>query len=199
LRLAASRLQLMTNLVNPRFYARVPKEVREAYWKDTAKFVVLGMSILATAHAAGLSVGINPWASNFGKVKVGNTEYDIWGGFSQWATFLIRAMSGKTAGNNGELKDKNRLDILSHFGRGKASPEASLVINSLEGKDYLGQKTNVGKEALNYINPLISQDIIQATKDGGVAQGLVTFLLASHGVGTQTYDHKNKKSQHNNQ
>lgn len=187
LRLQASRLQLMTYLINPKFYTKVPKEIRIAYLKDMTKFVAAGLTTLAIAHSMGLSVGLNPYSSNFGKVRVGETEYDIWGGFQQWATFLIRQVSGKKTNNSGDTEDINRGDLALRFARSKASPEFGSAINLLQEKDYVGQPTDIKKEGLNFINPLITQDIYQSAQDGGVKQALITAVLAAHGVSVQTY------------
>lgn len=189
LRLQASRLQLMTNFLNPNFYRKTPAPIRNAYLKDMLKFVGTGLTALQIAGAAGFKVGANPLASNFGKIQVGDTEYDIWGGFSQWAVFLMRLASGKVQGKDGELKSQNQLETALRFARSKASPEAGALINVAEGKDYLGRETNLKKEALNFITPLIGQDVVQAAQDGGVKQAFVSWLLATHGVGVQTYPH----------
>lgn len=190
LKLQASRLQLLTNIANPYFYARVPKEVRIAYWKDAAKFLALGLTTLTIAQSMGLKVGTNPLASGFGKAKDGDTEYDVWGGFSQWAVFLSRVAMGKTTNTSGATEDKNRVDILGRFARSKESPELGIFHNLVGGKDYLGQPTDVEKEALNSVIPLVASDIKKAYDDGGVQQALIAWILASHGVGVQNYDHK---------
>lgn len=189
LKLQASRLQLLTNIANPYFYARVPKEVRVAYWKDAAKFMALGLTALAIAQSMGLKVGSNPLASGFGKARDGDTEYDIWGGFSQWAVFLSRFATGKTTNTSGKTEDKNRIDILGRFARSKESPELGIGHNIVGGKDYLGQPTDVKTEASSSIMPLIASDIKKAYEDGGVQEALITWILASHGVGVQNYDH----------
>lgn len=186
LKLQASRLQLLTYLANPRFYTKVPKEIRIAYLKDMAKFVATGTTALAIANALGFQVGLNPFSSDFGKIKVGNTTIDIWGGFSQWATFLTRMVTGKKSDSSGIMQDVKRGDVLSRFLRSKASPEAGAAVNLLYGKDYLGNETNLGKEALGFITPLLPSDIVQAYQDGGVQMAFITALLASHGVGVQT-------------
>lgn len=195
LRLQASRLQLLTNFLNPVFYAKTPAAIRNAYLKDMVKFVALGTTVLGIAHAAGLKVGVNPYASDFGKIHVGDTQYDIWGGFSQWAVFLTRLIRAKSTDSHGKtkdfgtgMKDENRLSLLMRFARSKSAPEASFTWNTLEGKDYLGRETNVGKESLKLISPMLGQDIFQAYQDGGVQKAVITAVLAAHGVGTQTYD-----------
>lgn len=195
LRLQASRLQLLTNFLNPVFYAKTPSAIRNAYLKDMVKFVALGTTVLGIAHAAGLKVGVNPYSSDFGKIHVGDTQYDIWGGFSQWAVFLTRLIRAKSTDSHGKtkdfgtgMKDENRLSLLMRFARSKSAPEASFTWNTLEGKDYLGRETNVGKESLKLISPMLGQDIYQAYQDGGVQKAIITAVLAAHGVGTQTYD-----------
>lgn len=205
LKLQASRLQLLTNFANPRFYAKVPKEIRNAYLKDMVKFIAMGTAVMGIAHAAGLSVGVNPVASDFGKIKVGDTTYDVWGGFSQWAVLLSRLMSGKSATVGGQTKKlgeangpKNRGELLLKFARSKASPEAGVAYNLLTGKDYNNKKTDLGKEAVGFITPLLAQDIVQVSQDASVQQSVITAILASHGIGVQTYkpqteEEKNKE------
>ena len=48
-RLIASRLKLLTNFANPNFYYNVPKEVRVQYFKDMAKFIGAGLTVLTLA------------------------------------------------------------------------------------------------------------------------------------------------------
>src|SRR5262249_574624 len=149
---------------------KVPAEIRMAYFKDMTKFVATGLTVLGIAHAMGLKVGLNPYSSDFGKVIIGDTHYDIWGGFQQWAVFLMRMIGGKTVNNKGETvklgegRNKTRLDVLGHFARSKASPEAGVVTDLLAGKDYNGNDITLGEEVGNLTIPLSPQDATQVAK-----------------------------------
>lgn len=207
LRLYASRLQLLTYLANPRFYTKVPKEIRVEYLKDMTKFIALGGTVMGLAAAGGLKVGLNPFASDFGSIVAGDTRHDIWGGFKQYAVLLSRFFAGKTMSTSGEVKDlrplfteeegsrneKSRGDIVLRFLRTKASPELAAAINISTGKDFMGKPVTAGSAAVDYFMPLIYKDVQEAWKSGGVDNALLNFLLASHGVGVQTYGADEKK------
>lgn len=206
LRLYASRLQLLAG--TPLWWPKVPKEIRVEYLKDMTKFVALGGTIMGLAAASGLKVGLNPFASDFGSIVAGDTRYDIWGGFKQYAVLLSRIFAGKTMSTSGEVKDlrplfteeeggrneKSRGDILLRFLRTKASPELAAVINVSTGKDFMGRPVTAGQAAKDYFTPLIYKDVQEAWKSGGVDNALLNFILASHGVGVQTYGADEKKS-----
>lgn len=198
LRLYASRLQLLTYLVNPRFYTKVPKEIRIEYLKDMTKFVALGGTIMGLASAAGLGVGLNPLSSEFGSITVGDTKYDAWGGFKQYVVLLSRFLAGRTADKElrplfteeeGGRNEKSRGDLILRFLRTKASPELGAVVDISTGKDFMGNPVTVKSATKNYFTPLIYKDITDVlnSKDGSVVQAMLTFLLAAHGVGAQTY------------
>lgn len=204
LRLYASRLQLLTYLVNPKFYTKVPKEIRIEYLKDMTKFVALGGSIMGLAAASGLGVGLNPYNSDFGTITAGNTKYDIWGGFKQYAVLLSRILAGKQNSDK-DLRDlfsdedfdrneKTRGDILLRFLRTKASPELGTVIDITTGKGFDNKPVTLKSAAADYFTPLLYKDVQAVYQDAGVTQALLTFLLASHGVGTQTYGDSSSSS-----
>lgn len=201
LRLMASRLQLLTDVVNPYFYHKAPKEVREAYWKDYIKFVSLAGTALLLAKAAGGDVEDDPTSSDAGKVRVGKSRYDILGGFGQYGVFGARMITGKTtSATTGETKDlgsergqKSRAELLLSFLRSKSSPEAGFAWNVLQGKNVIGQPTTLGKETKELFTPLMYQDIQNAFKDQSVAGAILTTLLIAHGVGYGSYDFPEKQ------
>lgn len=199
LRLQASRLQLLTNFLNPMFYKNAPKEVRVAYLVDMAKFVATGTAILALANAAGAEVELDPRSSDFGSIKVGETRYDIWGGFKQYAVLFARMMSGQTkaGGNVKDLRDtfadeldsrqKSRGSVLGKFLQSKLTPEAGLGLSLLQGEDYMGKPLEADKIAWDLVTPLLYKDFTEAYKDGGLAKAIITLMASVHGIGANTY------------
>lgn len=202
LRLQASRLQLLTNFVNPKFYAKVPKEIRVEYFKDMAKFVLMGSAMLGLAKAAGLGVELDPRSSDFGSIRWGNTRFDIWGGFKQYVTLFARLLTASTkspeTGGVSRLKipfspgkpergERTYGDVLLRFGRTKLSPEAGTLSDILIGETFDKKAVTARGEAINYIAPMIIGDVYDAWKDNGVLGAAFTYIAATHGIGTQSH------------
>ncbi len=192
-RLIASRINLLTNWFNPKFYTKVPKEVRVQYFKDMAKFIGTGMLVLGLAKLGGAEVEDDPTSSDFGKIKSGNTRWDIWGGFQQYIRLASQLYTGRvtssTSGKVTELnegRNKTRADVLFTFARGKLAPLPAETIDLLAGKDVTGKPATLGSEALKNI-PLVLGDITEAFKDKGVQGALGVGIPSMFGVGVQTY------------
>lgn len=204
-RLIASRL----NLINPVFYIKLPKEVRLMALKDMGKLILFGGSILGLAKAAGAQVEEDPRSSDFGKIKVGNTRWDIWGGFQQYIRIIAQLYKGQTkSSNSGEIYDlkgdkfpyKTRLDQLGSFFRGKLAPVPGFAVDALSGKNVVGEsvdltsKDDLTKKAYELFVPMIAQDIQDAWKEQGAKSLLTVGVPSSLGIGVTTYGEKEKSS-----
>jgi hypothetical protein len=178
------------------FYTKLPKEIRVEALKDMAKFVGVGMSVLLTAKMMGANVEDDPRSSDFGKIHVGNTRWDIWGGFQPYARVLTQFITGQrkaaTSGNIQELDGsgfmgQTRATPIANFLRTKLAPVPGTVWNLIEGRDVTGQPVTIGNQLLKDVVPLLGQDIYDAVKDQGV-QGIFTVgIPSSFGVGVQTF------------
>ncbi len=195
-RLIASRLQLL----NPQFYIKqdplVRKEALKAILGATGAIsIVLGLSKLA-----GAQVGTDPKNADFAKVKVGNTRYDLTGGFAAYFRLAAQLKSGKlissTTGKVSTLgegyKPLTRYDIILRFLQNKESPVVSLLSSMLQGKNPVGEPLNF-KETNPFNNPIaklfipmLAQDIYDAYQEWG-AEGIVRAIPSTFGIGTQTY------------
>jgi len=221
-RLIASRLNMLTYLAQPRFYKTVPKEVREAYFKDMGKFIGLGMLVLGLFSFAGgedddedkITVETDPRSSDFGKIKQGNTRWDIWGGFQQYVRVAAQAISGqRKSANSGKIFDltgegpfgKTRADIILSFARGKLAPVPAMAIDMFSGRTTIGDKVvmnwgakeddkevSVDRYLKEHLTPLVFTGLMEAIKDQGVKAIFTVGVTSIFGVGTQTYD-LNKK------
>lgn len=202
LRLQASRLQLLTSLINPRFYTKVPKEIRIEYIKDMTKFVLMGSAMLGLAKAAGLGVDLDPRSSDFGSIKWGDTRFDIWGGFKQYVTLFSRLLTASTKSpETGQIRDlkipfspgkpkygeKTYGELLIRFARTKASPEAGTLTDILVGETFDKRAVTARGEVIGYVAPMIIGDLYDAWKDNGVLGAALTYILATHGVGVQSH------------
>lgn len=198
-RLIASRL----NMINPVFYTKLPKEVRIMALKDMSKLILFGSSILGLASMAGAQVEKDPRSSDFGKIRVGNTRWDIWGGFQQYARIFAQLLSGETKSSNTgqiyELKGdkfpyKTRLDQLGSFFRGKLAPVPGTAIDLLAGKNVVGEQFDPAKKAYELFVPMIIQDIREAWKEQGPKSILTVGVPSALGIGTTTYEQKPSES-----
>lgn len=191
-RLIASRL----NLLNPFYYAKLPKEVRMMAAKDMFKFMALGMSALALAKLNGADVEDDPRSSDFGKIKSGNTRWDIWGGFQPYIRLATQVFMGERKSSaTGEIQKldgkgafhTDKGDVVSSFFRGKLAPVPSMIWDFTKGTTVTGDKVTVGQEAESHLLPLIYSDLKDAYKEKGI-EGLFTVGIPStFGVSAQTY------------
>jgi len=198
-RLIASRVNLLTMPFTPKFWTKVPKEVRIMYVKDMLKFVGLGMAVLGLAKLNGADVEDDPRSTDFGKIKSGNTRWDIWGGFQPYVRLTAQLATGeKKSTGSGEIKElngegafgENRLDVANRFFRGKLSPVIGSVFNLASGRDIVGNPTDLKTELGKSLTPLIYQDISDAMKDRGVSSLFTVLPAATFGIGVNTYQQR---------
>jgi len=192
------------NALNPIWYARQPKEIRVKALGDFAKFVAAGLTLLAIIKASSLGdVETDPRSSDFGKIKIGNTRWDIWGGFQQWVRVFSQFVTGKRKNTaTGEIislsKDEypftTRKEVLLRFVEGKLAPVPALInelisgAKTFEGEDITFETVVRKKFIMMYI-----QDIADAYADGGMGRAVGAGIPAFFGVGVQTWGEKKSK------
>ena len=208
-RLISSRINLLTNLANPRFYAKVPPEVRKMYFKDMAKFVGLGLMTLALFKLGGADVEDDPRSADFGKIKVGKTRWDIWGGFQPYARAVTQMVTGErkstNTGNIQKLDGKaafgsDRSDVAKVFLRGKLAPVPAMAVNFLSGRTQTGEAVTAKQQASQMFVPLLFTGVREAMQDQGLKAMFTVGVPSVFGIGTQTYQPKppsNKTPKHN--
>lgn len=196
-RLMASRLQLLSNWLNPKFYKETPLAVKKMYFGDMAKLLAFGVSILALASLAGADVEEDPRSPDFGKIRNGDTRWDIWGGFQQYVRIMAQlawgekksTASGRITPLDGTSYNKEtRLTQAWSFIRGKFAPVPAFLYNAIEGQNTIGEPFRFNEELKNMLKPLVAQGIYDSAQQDGWAFGLLaTGLPSVFGVGVQTY------------
>ena len=137
-------------------------------------------------------------SADFGKIKLGNTRYDIWGGFQQYVRGAAQFISGTyidtTTGRQIALgegyKAPTRKDIVMRLLESKEAPWLSLVSTLMEGKTWDGQPIRLPVEIADRFIPMVAQDMYELAQERGPALGLPMALPAVFGVGVQTYGSK---------
>jgi hypothetical protein len=86
---------------------------------DMVKFVGAGLSILALAKLAGAKVEDDPRSSGFGKMRVGDTTVELWGGMQPIGRYTAQLITGQSKPVSGEHAGQiivaKRSDALGHL------------------------------------------------------------------------------------
>lgn len=208
-RLIASRLNILGigDLANPGngYYAKMPSRVRKQALGDLAKFVGAGISVLSLIALAvnggdddeeKASVELDPRSSDFGKLKIGKTRWDIWAGFQQYIRIVSEIASGEyKAVNSGNLNDlsgegkfgKTPAGELIRFVRGKLAPIPSFLADWGTRRTALGEKFELKEAIKNRLLPLTLKDTYEVFREEGVKSLFTQGVPATFGVGVQTY------------
>jgi len=198
------------NSLNPIWYAKMPKEIRVKAISDFAKFVSAGLATLAIIKIYKkankipddkLSVETDPRSSDFGKIKIEDTRWDIWGGFQQWARVFSQLITGQRKNTTtGEIVSLNkerypfttRKDVLYRFIEGKLAPAAALVNELMSGaKTFTGEDMTAKQTMKEKLIPMYIQDIADAYISGGMGRAVGAGIPAFFGIGVQTYGKRN--------
>lgn len=195
-RFQVSRFQVIGDLISPKTTATA----RKAIARDLAEFYATGMGILAMAKMGGAEVETDPRSSDFGKIRVGETRYNYWGGFQPLASLAGRIYSGeiKSTGT-GKIKKKARISLgidntVAAFLRTKLAPVPGRAFDVMVGETMLGEAVEptakfVGKAAYESLTPLFIQDSVDAWRfQGADAQLPISAGLAFTGIGVQTWE-----------
>jgi hypothetical protein len=188
-RLTASRIQLL----NPGYYITADPFVRKEALKSLFALSAAGATVLGLASAGGAKVGTDRRSADFGKIIVGNTRIDMFGGFQQYIRVanqlqsgeLVSSVTGKVTTLGKGYRPLSRKDILYRFGEGKLSPVMSFALRMMEGQDLTGQPLEVGKEIGQRFVPMVIQDVYDIAKED--PELLPVSVLGVFGVGLQTY------------
>lgn len=192
-RLIASRL----NVMNPAYYIRLKGPARQEALRGLLGLSAFAGSVLGLAKLAGADVSTDPRSADFGKVKVGDTRFDVLGGFTQYIRLGTRLSTGQSINSTTGAQTEagkglvgSRLDIASNFIQGKENPSVSFVTDMLKGKDISGNSIynakGVTQEVASRFIPLLAQDINDLRTHKNSA-GLGAGVAGLFGTGIQTY------------
>ena len=213
-RLWAANIQRL----NPVWYAKLAKSNPQAAKlaiQSQGTFLTMAGTVLGLASLAGAQVGTDPRSADFGKIKMGNTRYDILGGQQQNVVQIVRQATGqKVNSETGEVANlgegygaKTRFDLFTDMLENKSNPLLGFGIKLMNTKpkdggnpfireDQYGNDFNIGTESARLGIPLGLQGAYDTSKDmGNPVKGTIANAPSFFGVGVQTYGNTATKDQ----
>lgn len=188
-----------------------PASVRKAVAKEYGRFALGLVAVLSATELAGWLYGArdgeygiekDPRSGVFGKLKLGNTTVDPFGGLGQAAALVARAISGQTKTKGGEIKSirgdtgyagQDFADYGQRFLRGKLAPGPATALDLLSGSNVNGEIVTPTSAGLSLVTPMSLRDMHGTMTEEGVPAGLALTALSLLGFSTQTYPDKPKK------
>lgn len=162
--------------------------------------VVSGVSAIMTI-ANGVkpgSVELDPRSSDFGKIKVGDTRFDITASVGSIITLASRVITNSskstTTGqvnklNSSKPGSQTSTDVINNFIDNKLSPAAGVVRDMANRQNTsTGTKATIGNETLNLITPIGIQNYEQMKNDPKAANNLLTLIVDGLGISANTYN-----------
>jgi len=188
----AARFQYL----NPTQYVTMAPAARMEALKAQLGHVGAVGAALGLAAAGGAQVSTDPTNADFGKVKVGDTRYEVTGGYAPTMRLLIRSLGelmDEKLTQEEKLKRVTRLSF--QYTRNVAAPVPGLALDQL-APDFTppGEKGKSGAERLQRLFiPLFVSDMVElAQREGGA--GVLKALPSGLGVGVQTYGKKSYRA-----
>lgn len=208
------RVEPVAGLVNnvffsPRFLkSQFDTLTAHTFQKDVTPFVrkqaAVNLVKIIAAQAAIMSVAnilqpgsaqTDPRSSDFGKIKVGNTRFDISGGAASLVTLASRLITMSTKStttgkvnpiNSGKFGAQTGTDVVYNFFENKLSPAASVIKDLLKGQTFQGTKPTILNEAQNVIVPFPIQNLVPSS-DPKAANQLLIIIADALGLNANTY------------
>ena len=165
--------------------------------------VISGVAaILAIAEAVKPgSIEKDPRSSDFGKIRIGDTRFDVSGGMASIITLASRLIptiwgqgysKSSTSGkiqkiNSGKFGAPTGQDVVFNFFTNKLSPVGSVVRDMINEKDFDGDKTTFTGELSNLGLPMPIATYEELKNNPNSADTLLSMIADAHGFSANTY------------
>lgn len=210
-RLLNSNIEIFTNVITKMpSMMRWGNATKQGDWIKHKQFMAsiqffLGEAIIAILANALLGddesddgVEFDPRSSDFMKIRVGNTTYDITGGAAAVAVLFARATTLERKSGEGKInKIQGAGQLVEQFLSGKFSPlvrtaiDANDLIGWGDGKDFTGEPMTVQKFFTNRAPISIQNAFDEGYKND--KERIVATLADFFGIGTTTYERSNSR------
>ncbi len=193
---SARKLMATFQTLDPRLYITSTPVVRREALLTLLSFLGGATAITELSKLAGADVSDDPTSSDFGKIKFGNTRFNMYGPYQQlavlfarqWKGYATSSITGKKMmlGDESNPYSPSRLDLLTRYFESKEHPTLSLILSAMRGTNNIGQPFNATTETLNRFVPMMLADGYDLYKEHGPV-GLLGTIPAILGIPAQTY------------
>lgn len=133
------------------------------------------------------SIELDPRSSDFGKIRINSTRFDITGGAASLVTLASRVITRSTKNSESDLVtpygtgfgQSTPFDALITFITNKVTPPVGVLIEMLKGKDREGEDFSLSGAAFRSFTPISIKNLIDLKDDVSadkVAGALVDFI-----------------------
>jgi len=195
---------LTAHMLDPKATTFVKKQAA----KNLVGIVGSIAAILATAETLHPgSVEWDPRSSDFGKITIGDTRFDVTGGMAglvvlaariaiptkdkkgNWGLYSKSATTDRLSKiNESKFGRRTALDIFEDFWEGKLSPVSGLIRDVWKGETYSGDKPTIMNSIARLTTPLSVQNFQQLMNSKNSANIISTVILEALGIGSYTFD-----------
>lgn len=141
------------------------------------------------------SVKFDSRSANFGKIKIGNTRFDVTGGmgafiilFSRLATQSSKSsVTGKITKLGEGYGTPDGMDVFWNFTENKFSPMFSVFKQIVQQETFEGDKPTVLNQMKNLTVPIIMQEGAEAIQDEKSANLMLVLIADGLGISVGTY------------
>lgn len=151
------------------------------------------------------SVEPDPRSADFGKIRVGDTRFDVTGGWASIAILASRLASMKTkSSSTGEVREINERDkegkvkfgaptakdLVYDFFENKYSPPAAILRDIAQGETRAGERPSILTSLRDLYEPLPLSNIRELKNNPNSAPLLIAAIADGLGIATNTYSAK---------
>tara|TARA_Y100001963_G_scaffold157272_1_gene253023 strand:+ start:4777 stop:12996 length:8220 start_codon:yes stop_codon:yes gene_type:complete len=146
-------------------------------------------------------IEMDPRASDFMKIRIGETRLDPMSGLSQTMVLLSRLTSGQSKSSSGKVYPirgdvpyggSTSADVISRFLRTKLAPVPGSAVDWLSGENVVGEPVRSASVVPNMFIPLSLREVSETVQSRGVAKGSAISAAAILGMGVSNYGPKTK-------
>lgn len=157
-----------------------------------------GVMVLSNALKPG-SVETDPRSANFGKIRIGDTRFDISGGMAPIIILASRVIqnssksstTGKvTELNSGKFGSQTTTGVVADFFMNKLSPLFILGTHLVNRRDREGKPITFLGEARNLTEPISFSTFRELQNNPKAADTFASMILDALGIGANTYSKK---------
>jgi hypothetical protein len=166
--------------------------------KNTLKIIGTTALLMAIAGVFGGDdddiVEWDPRSSDFGKIKTGDTRFDITGGMSSIVVLAARIITGeKKSATTGIITPydsgfgkQSRFDALIDFLANKTTPPVGIIRDWLKGKTPTGERFEASKAAYRAFTPIAVQNFVKLS-DNASADRIAGAIVDIFGINANSY------------